>query len=101
MSNEYEVHPDHQQAADDFEQLIAVDGVTVYAVGHRSFGIEVAIPTPDGPGIVWNYDIGDEDTTSEVVESLKSALDYLEEQGLDRDAQQILVASALDIETGR
>lgn len=96
MTRQEEAEDRHQERATEFENLIGVEGVIVYPVGHRSFGIEVSIDTPDGDGIIGQYETEDEDELSEVVNDLKSKLDYLEEQGLDRDMQQYYVAGTLD-----
>jgi hypothetical protein len=87
-------HPRHQEAADNFTTLVGVEGVSVFPVGHRSFEVEVVIS--DGDGFYDYFEFADEGEASNVLEALKGQLDYIEEQGLNRDDQQLFVAGFLD-----
>lgn len=77
----------HDEAAAAIEDIIAVDAVSIYPIGSDSFGIEVSL----AGGVFFHENLGDEDEAHVFAEGLKSQLDWIEEQGLDRNDQQVFI----------
>lgn len=88
----------HQEAADRYTQTINVDGVLVYPVGYRQFGIEVHIARADidVEDVLEYYESEDLDDMDQIVSELSGELDAIERLGLNRQEQQYFVIGFLD-----